>query len=324
MPMSWNDGSYCLTVYNNNGGSGTLGASTLMSYDVVFDMAAVRAGVELPAGEKAATSPRVGFARSMCDASAAVSPSSTPSSTPSPPPTPTSSASGTRSPNPTQSPTPSKPPAPSQSPAHAADPSPSGLVPSADPSPPPPSATASITPSPSAPSATGAPLADIVAEAVSKAGMTGGFVGATVMAAACMCGGLMLAACSRLNATIAVGGMTLTIGRTRAAAFSRLEEERPASVSVVVDDAVTAAALAPRVGRQPRGGAPPPPAPALELAPVPAHAPAPPTPAAAAAAAAKPAPVRTAPAAAVQPSSPPASATADALVAAALGDAPSS
>jgi hypothetical protein len=94
--MGWDNGAYCLAVYDNGSGGGVIGGNAMMGHDVVFDL----------------ENTRIGFADSDCvldpswiDSSGGeVSPSNSPSNTPSP--TPTGSDSGTASNTPSITPTP--------------------------------------------------------------------------------------------------------------------------------------------------------------------------------------------------------------------------
>ena len=73
--MGWDDGAYCLGVYDNGNGGGVIGGNAMMGRDIVFDL-------ELS---------RIGFADSACvldpswiaEASVTATPSQTPSNTPS-------------------------------------------------------------------------------------------------------------------------------------------------------------------------------------------------------------------------------------------------
>lgn len=88
--MGWDQGAYCLGVYDNGNGGGVLGGNAMMGHDVIFDL----------------ESTRIGFAESDCvlDPSWIV-PAGDPSATPTP--TPTGSDTGTASNTPSTTPTPS-------------------------------------------------------------------------------------------------------------------------------------------------------------------------------------------------------------------------
>jgi hypothetical protein len=78
--MGWDNGAYCLAVYDNGNGGGVIGGNAMMGHDVVFDLEATR----------------IGFADSTCvlDPSWIGGPDgATPSNTPSTTPTPSTTAS---------------------------------------------------------------------------------------------------------------------------------------------------------------------------------------------------------------------------------------
>jgi hypothetical protein len=122
--MGWDQGAYCLSVYDNGHGGGVLGANVMMGHDVIFDMEGAGAG------------PRAGFATSTCVLpppgellpTPTASPTPTPSQTPSPSPTSTSSNTPTASATPSTTPSVGAPPSatssptptPSTSPSHSA------------------------------------------------------------------------------------------------------------------------------------------------------------------------------------------------------------
>lgn len=132
--MGWDNGAYCLAVYDNGARGAVIGANAMMGNDVIFDMA----------GDEG-SGPRAGFAGSDCvlpEAGVSPSPSSGPASA---------------SPSPTPSTTPSQE-APSASPTPTSTPSTSstGSLPSGTPSTVPEAGVPSASPSAAASEPTGA------------------------------------------------------------------------------------------------------------------------------------------------------------------------
>jgi len=109
--MGWDQGAYCLAIYDNGSRGGVIGANAMMGSDVIFDLTGIPA-----------TGPRAGFAPSTCVIPAAAS--ETPTSSPSPPPTGSDSPSGTPPPSPSEGAVPVTPSPSPEAPSTSASPSP--------------------------------------------------------------------------------------------------------------------------------------------------------------------------------------------------------
>jgi hypothetical protein len=92
--MGWDEGAYCLAVYDNGNGGGVIGGNAMMGHDIIFDLVQTRLGV----AESSCVLDPSWVAK---DVSASATPSVSPSQTPS------TSESGTASTTPSISRTPS-------------------------------------------------------------------------------------------------------------------------------------------------------------------------------------------------------------------------